>query len=76
MVGDEGAVSISHYLHALPRIASLNLSHNCITETGSIALAETVGGNLMAALPGHHEGTCSFLKLKFQVLRIHFHFLV
>jgi len=55
IIGDEGASAVSSYLPALPRIASLNLSHNCITESGSIALAEMIGGNLMTSLPGHEQ---------------------
>jgi len=43
-IGDEGAAYIASSLGGLPRLTSLELCDNCIRESGSIALAEAIGG--------------------------------
>uniref|UniRef100_A0A7S4S9B5 Uncharacterized protein n=1 Tax=Alexandrium monilatum TaxID=311494 RepID=A0A7S4S9B5_9DINO len=52
-IGDEGAAFISSSLANLPRLTSLELCDNFIQESGSIALAEAIGG---LALPDEAEG--------------------
>ena len=39
-LSDISAISIAHCLQSLPRLSSLNLSMNNITESGAMALAE------------------------------------
>jgi hypothetical protein len=43
-VGDGGACVIASTLLSLPRLTSLDLRNNYITESGTIALAEAIGG--------------------------------
>eukprot|EP00392_Amoebophrya_sp_AT5.2_P000667 g668.t1 len=44
-MSDISAVCIAHSIQSLPRLSSLNLSENNITESGSMALAESIGGS-------------------------------
>ncbi|CAD7927849.1 unnamed protein product [Amoebophrya sp. A120] len=44
-MSDISAVCIAHSIQSLPRLSSLNLSENNITESGAMALAESIGGS-------------------------------
>ncbi|CAD7928384.1 unnamed protein product [Amoebophrya sp. A25] len=48
-ISDISAVSIAYAMQSLPRLSSLNLSENNITETGAITLAESIGGSELHA---------------------------
>jgi len=50
-IGDLGVVAIANSLEKLPRLTSLELCDNFIQEKGSIALAEAIGGVVVADEP-------------------------
>lgn len=47
-LGDAGASAIAQHLASLPRLTSLELCDNLVSERGSVALAEAVGGGCEA----------------------------
>eukprot|EP00397_Hematodinium_sp_SG-2012_P001205 GEMP01001206.1.p1 GENE.GEMP01001206.1~~GEMP01001206.1.p1 ORF type:complete len:1723 (+),score=302.95 GEMP01001206.1:235-5403(+) len=53
-ISDVGAVQIAQSLAALPRLSSINLSGNAIRESGSVRLAEAIGGSLLNPAPNMH----------------------